>query len=267
MKKASFATPLALYFFHNGTVCAALSPPSFPSFFGFPSNLQTDNVAKKKADLLEAVSYTNNGKTASPSTQTRVLRLVREIETEEPPSETLLSNPEEAKALDGVWYLQYTSPSVVGDEENFPDAWKPSFASEGDTKIETRSFDAKGSVSAQGINVDVSNRVVKQIFDIDQGLFANEVELDFGMVRVAGTFRQSENVPTRAIAAFREADISLNIGITLRLGFLFAFLAAVRGTYDSGWLETTYLGEDMRIGRGNKGTMFVLTREADAVKP
>ena len=29
-----------------------------------------------------------------------------------------------------------------------------------------------------------------------------------------------------------------------------------------GWLETTYLDEDMRIGRGNEGNVFVLTKES-----
>ncbi|MGL4881863.1 MAG: PAP/fibrillin family protein, partial [Waterburya sp.] len=28
-----------------------------------------------------------------------------------------------------------------------------------------------------------------------------------------------------------------------------------------GWLDITYLDEDMRIGRGNEGNVFVLTKE------
>ena len=30
-----------------------------------------------------------------------------------------------------------------------------------------------------------------------------------------------------------------------------------------GWLDTTFLGKDVRISRGNKGTTFVLVREAE----
>jgi hypothetical protein len=33
------------------------------------------------------------------------------------------------------------------------------------------------------------------------------------------------------------------------------------GDEAKGWLDTTYLGEDVRISRGNKGTTFVLVRE------
>lgn len=246
----------------------AFNLPSLPSFFNFPPATPVVNtVDQKKAELIDAISNTNNGKTASPETQAKVLRLVRDIEKAAPTSETLLSNPEEAKALDGVWYLQYTSPSVLGDEDLEPDAWKPEFASEGEVKIDTKRFEAKGTVTAQGIAVDTANRVTKQSFDVAKTTVTNEVEQDFGLVRVSGTFRQSEKVPIRAIVAFQDLEIVLTSGLTLNLGFIFSILGLLRGTKESGWLETTYLGEDMRIGRGNKGTTFVLTRDQNAVKP
>lgn len=146
-------------------------------------------------------------------------------------------------------------------------AWKPSFASEGESNIETKQFNAKGSVSAAGINVDTSNRVVKQIIDVKESRVTNDVELDFGRVEVGGPFRQSPNVPNRAIVSFEKADITLNNGFVIRLGFLFSIIALLQGSSDNGWLETTFLDDDVRIGRGNKGTMFVLTRDATAVKP
>lgn len=34
------------------------------------------------------------------------------------------------------------------------------------------------------------------------------------------------------------------------------------GDEAKGWLDTTYLGKDVRISRGNKGTTFILVREA-----
>lgn len=247
--------------------------PPFPKFFTNPTiplilqQKPSPSLVQKKKALLEAVSFTNNGKDASVETQEKVLRMVREIEKDAPPSQTILSNQEEAMALDGVWYLQYTSPSVVGDPDAFPDAWKPQVADEGELNIETKQFNAKGSISAGGIKVDTSNKVVKQIFDIGQSRVVNDVNLDFGQVTLGGIFRPSPNVYNRAIISFREARITLNNGFVVDIGFLFSILAIVRGTKDNGWLETTYLGEDMRLGRGNKGTMFVLTRDIDAVNP
>lgn len=111
--------------------------------------------------------------------------------------------------------------------------------------------------------------MTKQIIDVKNSQIANEVGLDFGSVRVAGSFRQSDTSPRRAVVAFDEAKITLDQlgGLELNLGFIFAALALVRGTKDSGWLETTFVDDDVRIGRGNKGTMFVLTKDPDAVRP
>ena len=36
----------------------------------------------------------------------------------------------------------------------------------------------------------------------------------------------------------------------------------ILGDEAKGWLDTTYLGENVRISKGNKGTTFVLVREA-----
>jgi len=237
--------------------------PLLPKFFSTPA---IPSLVQKKKALLDAVSFTNNGKDASVETQEKVLRIVREIERDAPPSQNILSNQEEAMALDGVWYLQYTSPSIVGDPDAVPDdAWNPQVADEGELNIETKQFNAKGSISAGGIKVDTSNKVVKQIFDIGESRVVNDVNLDFGQVTLGGIFRPSPNVYNRAIISFREARITLNNGFVVDIGFLFSILAIVRGTKDNGWLETTYLGEDMRLGRGNKGTMFVLTRDVNAV--
>ncbi|CAB9523676.1 lipid-associated protein 3, chloroplastic [Seminavis robusta] len=224
----------------------------------------------KKAELLDSISFTNNGKSAAPETQLNVLDIVRSMEVKSPPSPNLLSDPKEAQILDGVWYLHYTSPSDpslidAGEtDDNFPNAWKPQKAEE---KIETKQFNAKGSVSAAGINVDTSNRVVKQIINVQESVVFNEIDLDFGKVQVGGPFRKSDNIPNRAVVSFQTCNITLNSGFTLNLGFLFDILSLVRGSKDSGWLETTYIDSNMRIGRGNKGTMFVLTRNSEDVKP
>lgn len=241
--------------------------PKLPTIFKPSSTTAAKAVTtvdQKKADLLEAVSFTSNGKTASTETQARVLSIVREIEKAAPVPDTLLSDPEQAKGLDGTWFLQYTSPSKVGGVGSADDDWKP--LSE-DGAVETRQFTAKGTVSAAGVTVDTSNRNTKQIFDLAKSSVSNEVNLDFGKVTVKGPFRLSTNVPNRVIVGFEELNVDLNVGISLRLGWLFSLIKTLKGDFPGGWLETTYLGKDMRIGRGNKGTMFVLTRDSDAVKP
>ena len=145
--------------------------------------------------------------------------------------------------------------------------WEPQVASEGEANIETKRVNSKGTVSAAGLTVDTSNRIVKQIFDVGKSTVLNEVELDFGIGRAGGTFRQSPNVPNRALVSFNEASITFTNDFVLNLGWIFSIIAVVRKSSDNGWLETTFLDSEMRIGRGNKGTMFILTRDRNAVKP
>jgi PAP_fibrillin len=250
--------------------------------------------------LLQAVANTGNGKSATPSRQLDVLQIVQRLEQSFPV--TTISDATIASQLNGTWYLHYTSPSVIADKLNsnqsekvdgngttaaaaaISTVWTPILASEGPSNIETRPFSAQGTVSAAGIVVDTSNRLVQQIFDMDQSTVTNIVYLsnqqpdpsssDNGsVVTVSGTFRPSSTVPNRAIVAFDTARIQVALLgnrrpiATLNLDFVFDVLARIRRSRDNGWLETTYLSESLRIGRGNKGTMFVLSRDPNAVPP
>ena len=80
--------------------------------------------------------------------------------------------------------------------------------------------------------------------------------------------RASDTLANRAIVSFDTCKITLKNGFVISLGFVFSIFAALKGGIkDNGWLETTYLDGDMRIGRGNKGTLFILTRDRAAVQP
>ena len=221
---------------------------------------------KNEVQLLRTIKDTGNGKNADIPTQVRVLSIVRKIETLTPPSPTLLSNLDEAKSLlDGEWYLQYTAPSEI-DGVNPDDKWVATDASEGESNIETRQFNTAGSVSGGGIPVDASSTVAVQSFDVDNSRVKNVITTGLGVVTVGGTYSQSPSSPLRAVVAFDTAKIDLTIGLTVDLSFLFDLRAAVKGSRNAGWLETTYVSKDVRIGRGNKGSVFILTRDRDALQ-
>lgn len=155
----------------------------------------------------------------------------------------------------------------MGDIDETPNNWRPLDPSEGESKIETVRFNAQGSISAGGIRVETSKRVVQQIIDTDAKRIQNVILLDWGTIRVSGSFRQSPRVPSRAIVAFDNAEFIVGEkGPTVNLGFVFTVLAKIRGTEDNGWLETTFVDNNIRIGRGNKGTLFILTRDAKDVE-
>ena len=60
--------------------------------------------------------------------------------------------------------------------------------------------------------METANRVTKQIFDVANSKVSNSVEQDFGIINVGGSFRPSEAVPNRAIAAFEECLIEFKNG-------------------------------------------------------
>jgi hypothetical protein len=155
-------------------------------------------VKQRETELLNAVSYTGNGKNASPSQQKQILSLVENLEKSNPPKSDLLTNDKSLKALGGLWYLQYTSPGRIEDGGDDNTLSSVNSGSEEEMKqsvtLTENKFKAKGSVKAGGLTVDVSNRTPKQIIDIENGMFFNEVDLDFGSVKVGGPFTPSSDV-------------------------------------------------------------------------
>ena len=72
------------------------------------ASTSSSSLTQKKAELLELVSNTENGKTAAPPLQAKVLSIVREIEKASPFGS--LQNPSEAAAIDGTWFLRTQVP-------------------------------------------------------------------------------------------------------------------------------------------------------------
>lgn len=225
------------------------------------------NIENLKLQILQNIEPTSNGKTATKEQQITILQLVRQLELLSPPPTNLFQDNTCVNNINGTWYLQYTSPSSINiNDDNIPtkidDDWMPIDAKEGISNIETQPFNAKGTVSAAGIPVDAANKLVEQNINAFQRTVVNCIEFKWGTIIVSGTFKQSNTVPNRAIVAFDTAKIRIgkNDNIIIDLSFLFTVAAIIRQSNDNGWLETTYLDSSMRIGRGNKGTMFVLTK-------
>lgn len=243
---------------------ASIKNFKLPSFPPTPS-LNTDRIQKEKL-LIQSIQNTSNGKNASPEKQIEVLSIVSSLE-EAYPAPPLKSILEPGSILDGTWYLQYTSPSEVNDKSSKLSLSESKWTIEKpEDNIETKKFNAKGSVNAAGIEVDVTFKMPQQVFNLSDLTVKNEVILnDSGLTKVivGGPFRLSRNKANRAVVSFLFGSLELIfLGKTFNLDLapLFSILAFLRRTDESGWLETTYISDSIRIGRGNKGTMFILTR-------
>mmetsp|Transcript_3950 Transcript_3950/g.8619 ORF Transcript_3950/g.8619 Transcript_3950/m.8619 type:complete len:295 (-) Transcript_3950:1409-2293(-) len=250
-----------------GSSASALSIPGADRTNGINSPL----VQTAKRELLETISNTENGKESPLETQIRVLGLVDYLETKAPVSKTLLTDPSESDLVDGTWFLQYTQPSEPEgvDMENDIQPWTPEESSLDVTKqLDTRKANNEGAVSFLGVvRVDTSNKLTTQTIGVEEKIFANAVEQDFGTIQVKGFF-EFDSVPNRIIASFDNGTLTLKNGFVIDFSFLFALRATLKGGVKAGgWLETTYVDDEIRIGRGNRGSLFVLSRDKDTVTP
>mmetsp|Transcript_100789 Transcript_100789/g.178828 ORF Transcript_100789/g.178828 Transcript_100789/m.178828 type:complete len:277 (+) Transcript_100789:61-891(+) len=196
---------------------------------------------------------------ASGSKKRPILDAFKVLEEAAPAADDLLLSEQGATLIDGRWTLLGTIAATVDDEEELADSG------------------IANAVNASGIVVDASGKrkPIQQI-DVGRKRIANELyrPLPFGqsaIIRVAGSFapRPEEASGKRAYVNFDALEFFLETDSgairLLSLGVLFSFIKAVRpflnkGDTDGPWLETTYLTERVRLGRGNKGSIFVLEK-------
>ena len=192
----------------------------------------------KKAELLEAIAGKNRGLLANEIDNVRVLSAIQQLEDTNPTNQPLGAKD----LLNGDWRLLYTTSKSILGLDRFP-------------------LFKLGQIYQC---IRVSEAKVYNIAEI-VGLPMLE-----GLVSVVATF---EPVSERRVSVMFERSI---IGLQRLFGynspgkfiqqiesgkkFLPLDFKIDRGE-QKGWLDITYLDQDMRIGRGNEGNVFVLTKE------
>ena len=232
----------------------ALAPRVPPSAMLLGSLVARLSPATAEASLLNLVEAGGKKRT--------ILQAFKDLEDAVPAPEDLLLKERSAALADGRWTLLGSIAAKVGDEEEMVDSG------------------ISNAINASGIVVDAATarKPVQQI-DVRRQRIANELyrPLPLGqnaIIRVAGSFapRPEQAVGRRAYVNFDSLEffVETDTGAVrvLSLGWLFALIRAVRpaltdGDADGPWLETTYLSERVRLGRGNKGSIFVLSRSND----
>lgn len=192
----------------------------------------------KKAELLEAIAGKNRGLLANEIDNAKVLSAIQQLEDVNP-----TQNPLEAKdLLNGDWRLLYTTSKGILGLDRFP-------------------LFKLGQIY-QCIRVSEA-----KVYNIAEIIGLPMLE---GLVSVAANF---EPVSERRVNVIFERSI---VGLQRFLGYqtpakliqqieagkkFFPIDFKIDRGEQKGWLETTYLDGDMRIGRGNEGNVFVLTKE------
>lgn len=190
-----------------------------------------------KAALLETIAGRNRGLLSDEAENNEILDAIAHLEAQAP-----IDKPLEAKEmLAGAWRLLYTTSDELLGINRLP-------------------LYALGQIY-QCINVDDA-----KIYNIAE---INGIPGLGGLVSVAATFEPSSD--KRVQVQFNRAVFGLQrlVGyqnpnqFIQQLETIQRFLAidiSITRREQKGWLEVTYLDDTLRIGRGNQGSVFVLTK-------
>ncbi len=192
----------------------------------------------KKAELLEAIAGKNRGLLANEIDNVRVLSAIHQLEDTNP-----TPKPLDAKdLLNGDWRLLYTTSKGILGLDRFP-LFKLGQIYQCIRVSEAKVYNIaeiiglpmlEGLVSVAATFEPVSERRVNVIFE----------RSIIGLQRLFGY-----NSPGKFIEQIESGKKFLPLDFKIDRG------------EQKGWLDITYLDQDMRIGRGNKGNIFVLTKE------
>lgn len=190
-----------------------------------------------KAELLEAIAGKNRGLLATERDQLAILAAIAQLEDRNP-----TSRPTEASdLLDGNWRLLYTTSRGLLNIDQFPllklgQIYQFIRASEGRiynlAEVQGLPF-LEGLVSVAARFEAVSERRVEVKFERSV----------LGLQRLIGY-----QWPSQFVQRLETGEKFLAIDFS------------IAGREQQGWLDITYLDADLRIGRGNEGSVFVLTK-------
>ena len=189
-----------------------------------------------KSELLNAIAGTNRGLLATETQKQAILALIAQLEDRNPTPRPV----EAADLLDGDWRLLYTTSRGILSINQFP------LINLGQVYQCIRVKQAKLYNIAEVAGVPLAEGIVS-ISARFEPVSERRVNVNFER-SILGLQRLIEyQSPSKFIQQ-------------IEAGQKFAAIDFTINRDQSGWLDITYLDENLRIGRGNEGSVFVLTK-------
>lgn len=192
-----------------------------------------------KAELLRAIAGTNRGLLATDTDRQAILAAIAQLEDRNPTPRPL----EAADKLDGNWRLLYTTSQELLGIDRVPLLKLGQIYQF--VRVQTQQIYNVAEVSGIPFLEGLVS-VVAQFEPVSE----QRVKVRFNR----GIFGLQRLIGYQACDRFVQ-EIEAGQKFT-------AFDFAITRSDQKGWLDITYLDDDLRIGRGNVGSVFVLTKVA-----
>ncbi|KAF3960979.1 hypothetical protein CMV_014347 [Castanea mollissima] len=198
-----------------------------------PGMVEDETLAQAKTELYQAIQGLNRGIFGIPSAKkSEIEGLVKLLESHNPTPDPTLK----LEKVGGCWKLVYSTITILGSKR---------------TKLGLRDFISLGDFfqiidvtkgkavnvvkfSAKGLNLFNGKLTIEASFKISS------------KARVDISYDQSSITPDQLMNVFRK-NYDLLLGIF----------------NPQGWLEITYVDDKLRIGRDDKGNIFILERSGE----
>lgn len=193
---------------------------------------------QEKTKLLEAIAGRNRGLRATEMDRINILTAVEHLEDLNPNPQPL-DNP---SLLDGNWRLLYTTSRNLLGLDRFP------LIDLGEIYQCIRTTEAKLYNIAEFVGLPFLDSLVVVVASF-MPVSERRVEVKFertiiGLQKIIGYQNPNQLIQELEL---EKRFLAVDFGLPKRESL--------------GWLEITYLDEDLRIGRGSEGSVFILAKD------
>lgn len=203
-----------------------------------------------KNDLRNAIASKNRGLAATDNDKQVIASIVARVEDLNPTPEPL-SEPE---LLAGDWRLLYTTSQELLGIDKVP------LAQLGDIYQCVRPQSARIYNIAEIKSLPYCEALVSVVAGFEPAADESVKTDGISKRRVNVKFNRGVIGLQRALGYQSPGQYIEKLEATEKINLLQGIDFAINSDRQQGWLEITYLDEDLRIGRGNQGSIFVLTK-------
>ncbi|MEO1391507.1 MAG: PAP/fibrillin family protein [Cyanobacteria bacterium J06634_5] len=200
-----------------------------------------------KRDLKAAIASKNRGISATTVDKEAIAMMIARVEDTNPTPDPL-SRPD---LLEGNWRLLYTTSQELLGIDKVP------LLTLGNIYQCVRPAAARIYNIAEVAGVPYCEGLVSVV----AGFEPAQSEADVRQRRVNVRFNRAVFGLQRALGYRSPGQYIEQMEATEKFNLLQGIDFAIESDRQQGWLEITYLDEDFRIGRGNQGSLFVLTKD------